>query len=61
MVNNLDENQVQSLIEWAEEVANKCKYSVPYILALHGQKNNKLKDSEKAKVAVANELINGRG
>lgn len=60
MVKNMDEQQVQDLMKWAEEVANKCIYSVPYILALHGKKNNEIKDCEKAKVVVANELINGK-
>ncbi len=55
----MDEKQVQDLIKWAEEVANKSDYSVLRILALHGKKNNELNDCEKAKVVVANELING--
>lgn len=56
----MDEKEVNNLIEWAKEVEKKCAYSAAYILAAHGRANNKLHDSEAAKVKVANELINGK-
>lgn len=60
MVKDMDELQKQDLIKWAEEVASKSNKSVLRILALHGNKNNEIKDYERAKVIVANELINGK-
>lgn len=60
MVKNVDEQQKQDLIKWAEEISKKCKYSKAHILAAHARVNGKLKDSEKAKVTVANELINAK-
>lgn len=56
----MDEQQKQDLIKWAEEISKKCKFKQAHILAAHARVNGKLKDSEKAKVAVANELINGK-
>lgn len=57
----MDEQQKQDLIKWAEEISKKCKLKQAHILAAHARVNSKIKDSEKSKVAVANELINGRG
>lgn len=56
----MDEKEVNNLIEWAKEVEKKCAYSAAYILAAHGRANNKLHNSEAAKIKVANELINGK-
>ena len=47
------------LMEWAEEVANKCRRSSTYIIAQFCYSNNRLRDPEKAKIEVANKLING--
>lgn len=60
MVIEMDEQQKQDLIKWAEEILKKCKFKQAHILAAHARVNGKLKDSEKAKVAVANDLINGK-
>lgn len=47
------------LMEWAEEVANKCGRSSTYVIAQFCYSNNRLHDLEKAKIEVANKLING--
>lgn len=51
--------QTDRLLEWAEEVANKCGRSSIYVMAQFYYRNNRVKDVEKAKVEVANKLING--
>lgn len=60
MVKDMDEQQKQDLIKWAEEISKKCKFKQVHILAAHARVNGRIKDSEKAKVVVANELINGK-
>lgn len=55
----MDEKAVNNLIQWAKEIEKKCAYSAAYILAAHGRVNGKIHDAERAKVMVANELING--
>ena len=53
--------QNESYIEWAEETANKCcsKYSVTEIISKLCKEIAKHGDVEKAKVIVANKVING--
>ena len=55
----MDDKLVNDLIQWAKEIEKKCSYSTAHILAAHGRVNSKVHDIEKAKVMVANELING--
>ena len=52
-------NKTDLLMDWAEEVANKCGRSSTYVIAQFCYINNRLKDIERAKVEVANKLING--
>lgn len=60
-VDQMDKKDV-SLSEWAEEVANKVKgnenMSAPVIMAEVCKEMVKTRDIEKAKVIVANRLIN---
>lgn len=51
--------KIDNLMMWAEEVANKCNRSTTYIIAQFCYRNNRVHDIEKAKVEVANKLING--
>ena len=55
----MDDKSVDELIQWAKEIEKKCSYSAAHILAAHGRANSKVHNIEKAKVMVANELING--
>lgn len=55
----MDGKSVDDLIQWAKEIEKKCSYSAAHILAAHGRVNSKVRNVEKAKVMVANELING--
>ena len=52
-------NETDLLMDWAEEVANKCGRSSTYVIAQFCYINNRIQDVEKAKVEVANKLING--
>ena len=55
----MDKKAINDLIQWAKEIEKKCSYSAAHILAAHGRVNGKVHDTEKAKVMVANELMNG--
>ena len=52
-------NKTDLLMEWAEEMANKCGRSSTYVIAQFCYINNRVQDVEKAKIEVANKLING--
>lgn len=52
-------NKTDILMEWAEEVANKCGRSSTYVIAQFCYTNNRVQDVERAKIEVANKLING--
>lgn len=63
-------NEVDDLLKWAEEVSIKTEIltkqncSIPKVLALFGIEKNKLRNgtekekNERAKVKVANQLLN---
>lgn len=58
--NKVTQEDVNSLLEWANEIADKTGRSIAGIMARFSTANNDLKDVEAAKVKVANELINSK-
>lgn len=57
--NNIDLD-VNAILRWAEEVANKTGRSVTSVVSHFSSANKRLHDVEKAKVEVANKLINSK-
>ncbi len=58
MENQVKAEDVDAVINWAAEVANKSGKSITYIVSRFASANKRLKDVEKAKVEVANAVIN---
>ena len=56
--NQVKAEDVDAVILWAEEVANKSGKSITYVVSRFASANKRLKDVEAAKVEVANTLIN---
>lgn len=56
--NEVTQEDVDLLLEWANEIADKTGRSIAGIMSRFSKANNELKDVEAAKVQVANELIN---
>ena len=54
----MDEKEFK-VSEWAEEVAKKCNRNVLTIMQEFCTEMIKTKDAEKAKIIVANKMING--
>lgn len=57
-INEVKQEDVDKLLEWANEIADKTGRSIAGIMARFSTANNELKNVEAAKVKVANELIN---
>lgn len=51
---------VDEILLWANEIADKTNKSIAGIISRFTVANKELKDVEKAKVVVANELINSK-
>lgn len=58
MVKKMDEKEFKAS-EWAEEVAKKSNRNVLTIMQEFCKEMVKTKDTEKAKIIVANRMING--
>lgn len=52
------QKDVDDLLDWANEIADKTCISIAGIMARFSASKNELNDVEAAKVKVANELIN---
>nr|WP_302597947.1 hypothetical protein [uncultured Cellulosilyticum sp.] len=55
---SISNEEVDAIVLWATEIANKTGRSIPGIISRFALANKELKDVEAAKVQVANELIN---